>query len=162
MWEDMNLSKSLQSCQTLYNPIDWPLCDDSVHGILQARILEWVAMPSSRVSNLQLPNQGSNLQLLHLLHWQVGSLSLAPPGKSIWIYTHKYIYEYICLIYFYIYIYIRKREQKRGNIWGDHGWKCCRIKNKTIKPHKHLSHKQYQKRKIQTQRYCSKTSKDQR
>ena len=32
----------------------------------------------------------------------------------------------------------------------------------TIKPHKHLSHKQYQKRKIQTKRYCSKTSKDQR
>ena len=25
--------------------------------------------------------QGSNLHLLHLLHWQVGSLPLAPPGK---------------------------------------------------------------------------------
>ena len=28
------------------------------------------------------PTQGSNLHLLHLLHWQVGSLPLAPPGKS--------------------------------------------------------------------------------
>ena len=27
------------------------------------------------------PSQGSNLPLLHLLHWQVGSLPLAPPGK---------------------------------------------------------------------------------
>ena len=27
------------------------------------------------------PNQGSNLHLLCLLHWQVGSLPLAPPGK---------------------------------------------------------------------------------
>ena len=28
------------------------------------------------------PTQGSNLCLLHLLYWQAGSLSLAPPGKS--------------------------------------------------------------------------------
>ena len=27
------------------------------------------------------PTQGSNLSFLSLLHWQVGSLSLAPPGK---------------------------------------------------------------------------------
>ena len=26
--------------------------------------------------------QGSNLNLLHLLHWQAGSLPLAPPGKG--------------------------------------------------------------------------------
>ena len=29
-----------------------------------------------------LPTQGSNLGLLHLLHWQTGSLSLAPPEKD--------------------------------------------------------------------------------
>ena len=27
------------------------------------------------------PTQGSNLRLLRLLHWQVGSLPLAPPGN---------------------------------------------------------------------------------
>ena len=27
------------------------------------------------------PTQGLNLRLLHLLHWQVGSLPLVPPGK---------------------------------------------------------------------------------
>ena len=27
------------------------------------------------------PTQGSNLRLLRLLHWQAGSLPLAPPGK---------------------------------------------------------------------------------
>ena len=27
-----------------------------------------------------LPSQGSNLGPLHLLHWQAGSLPLAPPG----------------------------------------------------------------------------------
>ena len=51
----------------------------SVHGILQARILEGVARPSSRGSS---PTQGSNLCLLCLLHWQAGSLLLAPPGKT--------------------------------------------------------------------------------
>ena len=30
-----------------------------------------------------LPTQGLNLHLLHLLHWQAGSLPLAPPGKPI-------------------------------------------------------------------------------
>ena len=34
-----------QSCPTLCNPMDYP-----VHGILQARILEWVAFPFSRGS----------------------------------------------------------------------------------------------------------------
>ena len=33
-----------QLCPTLSNSIDWGLPDSSVHGILQARILEWVAI----------------------------------------------------------------------------------------------------------------------
>ena len=41
---------SLQSCQTLYDPMDYSPPVSSAHGILQARILEWVAM-SSRESS---------------------------------------------------------------------------------------------------------------
>ena len=37
-----------QSCLTFYNPMDFSSPGSSVHGILQARILEWVAIPSSR------------------------------------------------------------------------------------------------------------------
>ena len=37
-----------QSCLILCNPIDCSRTDSSVHGILQAKILEWVAMPTSR------------------------------------------------------------------------------------------------------------------
>ena len=33
---------------TLCNPMDYSLTGSSVHGILQARILEWVAYPVSR------------------------------------------------------------------------------------------------------------------
>ena len=43
--------KSLQSCPTLCDPMDSSLPGPSVHRILQARILEWVAMPSSRESS---------------------------------------------------------------------------------------------------------------
>ena len=40
-----------QSCLNLCNPMDCSPPGSSVHGILQARILEWVAMPSSRGSS---------------------------------------------------------------------------------------------------------------
>ena len=43
------------------NPMDCSLPGSSVHGILQARILEWVAVPFSRI----FPTQESNLGLLH-------------------------------------------------------------------------------------------------
>ena len=44
-------AKSLQLCPTLCDPMDCSLPGSSEHGILQVRILEWVAMPSSRGSS---------------------------------------------------------------------------------------------------------------
>ena len=41
---------SLQACLTLCNPTDYSLQGFFVCGILQARILEWVGMSSSRGS----------------------------------------------------------------------------------------------------------------
>ena len=69
--------KSLQSCPTLSNPRDCSLPGSSVHGILQTRIPEWVAISSSRAP---FQPRDSNLHLLCLLHWQAGSL-LVPCGK---------------------------------------------------------------------------------
>ena len=43
-------AKSLQSCLVLCNPMDYGPPASSVYRILQARILEWVAMPSSKGS----------------------------------------------------------------------------------------------------------------
>ena len=37
-------AKSLQSCLTLHDPIDGSLPGSSIHGILQAKVLEWVAI----------------------------------------------------------------------------------------------------------------------
>ena len=40
-----------QLCPTLCNPVDCDPSGSSVYGIPQARILEWVAIPFSRVSS---------------------------------------------------------------------------------------------------------------
>ena len=53
-------AQSLQSCLTLCNPMDFsPL---GIHGILQARILEWVAMPSPPPGDI--PDPGIKLASL--------------------------------------------------------------------------------------------------
>ena len=67
-----------QSCLTLCDPMVCSPLGFSVHGILQARKLEWVAIPFSRGSSL---TQGSNVRLLHLLHWQVDSLPKCHLGR---------------------------------------------------------------------------------
>ena len=44
-------AKSLQLCTALCDPMDCSPSGSSVHGILQARILEWVAIPFSKGSS---------------------------------------------------------------------------------------------------------------
>ena len=70
--------KSLQSCLPLCDPMNCNPPGSSLHGILQARILEWIAMPSSRGSS----GPRDQTWVSSLQHWQVGSLLLAPHGKS--------------------------------------------------------------------------------
>ena len=71
-------AKLLQLCPPFCDPMDGSLPGSFFQGILQAKILEWVAIPSSRESSL---TQELDLCLLYLLHWQVGSLPLAPSEK---------------------------------------------------------------------------------
>ena len=82
-----------QSCPTLCDPVDCSPSGSSVHGILQAVILEWVAIPFSR----DLPNPEIGLQSPTL---QADSLSSEPPGKPI------YIYRYISISIIYIPIHV--------------------------------------------------------
>ena len=73
-----------QLCPTLCDPIDCSLPGSSVHGILQARILEWGTIPFS----MDLPAQGSNLglpncrQILYLLSHQRSLRALCMHAKS--------------------------------------------------------------------------------
>ena len=67
----------IQSCPTLRDPMDCSPPGSSVHGILQARIVEWVAIPFSRGSS-----QGSHLGIEPgSPTLQVDSLLSEPPGK---------------------------------------------------------------------------------
>ena len=54
-------SEVRQSCPTLGDPMDCSPPGSSVHGIFQARILEWVAFPSP----VDLPDPGIKPGLLH-------------------------------------------------------------------------------------------------
>ena len=69
--------KLLQSCSTLCDPMDRSPPGSSIHGILQARILERVATLSFRGSS----RPKDRTHLLCLLHWQAGSLPLVPLGE---------------------------------------------------------------------------------
>ena len=92
-----------QSCLTLCDPMDCSPLGFSVHGVLQARTLEWVAIPFSRVSFWPRDlTQGSDPAL------QADSLPSEPPGKPIGIHD-------IC-------VYVSKLLLQRGNgefIWRD-------------------------------------------
>ena len=65
--------QTLSHGQFFCNPMDCSLPGSSIHGILQARILELVA-----VSPGNLPTQGS---IPCLLYWQVGSFPLSHQGS---------------------------------------------------------------------------------
>ena len=85
-------AKSLQSCPTLCDPIDQRLPGCSVHGILQARVLEWVAMSSSRGSS----QPRDQIQVSHIAA-SCNSLSSEAPGKPLYIVICSYFYIYVCI-----------------------------------------------------------------
>ena len=63
-----------QSCPTLYDPMDCSLSGSSVPGIFQARVLEWIAIPSPG----DLPDPGIEPRSPSL---QADTLPSDPPGK---------------------------------------------------------------------------------
>ena len=64
-------AQSLSHVRLLFAPVDCSPPGSFVHGIFQARILEWVAIS---------PTQGSNPGFLH---WQAGSLPLSHLGSPV-------------------------------------------------------------------------------
>ena len=73
-WKDSE-SEVAQSCLTLCHPMDCSLWGSSIHGIFQARVLEWVAIFFSRGSSLTHElNTG-------LQHGNRMILPSEPPGK---------------------------------------------------------------------------------
>ena len=77
-WKSYNVCVRAQSRLTLCDPMMCSAPGSSIHGISQARILEWDAI--SLLLGIFLA-QGSNPCLWHLLHWQVDSLPLCHLGR---------------------------------------------------------------------------------
>ena len=96
--------------------MDYSLPGSSVHGILQAGILEWVVMPSSRRSS----QPRDQTCLFHLLHWQVCPSPLAPPGKPRYLgCTCKRVHEYLCVEYFVLW------RRYLMDIWNQKMYDSC-------------------------------------
>ena len=68
----------VKSCLILWDCMDCSPPVSSVHGILQARILEQVAISSSRGSSQARDCTGISCVILH---WQAYSFTTEPPGK---------------------------------------------------------------------------------
>ena len=75
-----------QSCPTLCGPMDCRPPGSSIHGILQAKVLKWVAISYSRGSS---QSRDQTHVCYCLLHWQGGPLPLAPSGKPCFPYIRK-------------------------------------------------------------------------
>ena len=74
-----NESEVAQSCPTLSNPVDCSLPDSSVHGIFQARVLEWSAIALSTTillvfHKLISPVNCGSMKVIWLLDDSAGSL----------------------------------------------------------------------------------------
>ena len=78
------LHKLLQSCPILCNPMDCSLPGSSVHGILQVRILEWVAKSSPRGSSP--PRDGTHVSCI------AGRFLGSPYNYHMIQHLHSYIF----------------------------------------------------------------------
>ena len=70
MHENENESEVAQLCLTLSDPMDYSLPGSSVHGIFQARVLEWgaIAFSIGKHRTLQIPD--NQQKVLHVQKWK--------------------------------------------------------------------------------------------
>ena len=88
-------TKSLQSCLTLCDPMDCSPPGCSVHGILQTRIPEWVAMLSSRGYSWLRDQTQISVSCI--------GRPLVPPEKSMWFIFSIIFFNSLILFYTAIY-----------------------------------------------------------
>ena len=101
-------AKPLQSCPTLCDPMDCSPPGSSVHGILQARILGWVAFPFSRGSSQPRDRtQVSHIAGRFFTSWATREALLLGKG---------------CIIYFTMYLIFRFLLSLL-KLW----WNTCKI-----------------------------------
>ena len=118
--------KSLQFCPTLCDSMDCSPPGSSAHGILQARILEWVAMPSSRGSSP--PRDGTRVScvsctgrqvLYHCVTWEALQTPYICANIRYWSFSCWLASLY--LLVFELLLSSWKSEETPGSsIWSTH------------------------------------------
>ena len=101
----MHVCSVTQSYPTLCNPVDCSPPGSSVHGILQARILEWVAILSSRGSS-QSRDQTCVSCVFCIGRWIPYHWTTRDAIHTYILYVHILYMLYILCTILYIYIYI--------------------------------------------------------
>ena len=92
-----------QLCPTLCDPMDCSPPDSSVHGISQARILEWVAIPFSRGSSQPRDwTQVSCIASRFFTLWATREAPFKPLYKS-YITGYKFLFRYVICKYFLLF-----------------------------------------------------------
>ena len=104
-------SEVAQSCPTLCDPIDYSLPGFSIHGILQARVLEWVAISFSRGSS----RPRNQTQVSHIA---TDVLSSEPPRKPEYCLSCSSICGSELEIVGVLYIIFPR------DLYRDDGWSC--------------------------------------
>ena len=108
-----NVCVCTQSRLTPCNPMDCSPPGSSVHGILQARILEWVAIPSSRGSSQPRNRTGISCicrQILYQLSYQGrpqppavpqsnSGLSVSPRNASTGVFSFGSVLRLLCVLF---------------------------------------------------------------
>ena len=89
-------AKSPQSCLTLCDPLDCSPPRSSVHGILQARILEWVATPFSRGSSQPRDQTTSFMSPVLAGGFFTTSVTLETSFHEIYCIKKKKVTAYLC------------------------------------------------------------------
>ena len=86
-------AKSLQSCLTLWDPIDGSPPGSPVPGVLQARTLEWVAISFPNAWKWKV--KGKSLSRARLLATPWIPAYQAPPSigqEGLWVYALRYVW----------------------------------------------------------------------
>ena len=109
-------SEVAQSCLTLCDPMDCSLSGFSVHGIFQARVLEWGAIAFSRGSFQ--PRDWTWSPTL-----QAEALPSEPPGKPIGINLCFLFSSYVYRLRIYLNNFYQKKKKKT-----EQSWACCMMR----------------------------------
>ena len=109
-------AKSLQSCLTLWDPMDCSLPGSFVHGDSPGWILEWIAMPSSRASSQ--PKDGTHISYVFWIGRRLGTMDWFKTGKGV----HQGCILSRCLFNFYAEYIMRNARVDAGTSWNQDCW----------------------------------------